>query len=55
MGMTVTLIPSIVEAYTKKNWDDLNEKFNKAIQIIIYVSLPMTGLSILSTQYGQSL
>ena len=50
MGMTVTLIPSIVEAYTKKNWDDLNEKFNKAIQIIIYVSLPMTiGLSILST------
>ncbi len=50
MGMTVTLIPSIVEAYTKQNWKDLTEKFNKAIQIIIFVSLPMAvGLSILST------
>ncbi|MDD2409717.1 MAG: polysaccharide biosynthesis protein [Bacilli bacterium] len=50
MGMTVTLIPSIVESYTKKNWSDLNNKFNKALQIIIYVSIPLTlGLSILAT------
>lgn len=50
MGMTVTLIPSIVESFTKKNWNNLNIKFNKALQIIIYVSVPLTlGLSILAT------
>ena len=50
MGMTVSLIPSIVEAYATKNWDDLNHKINKALQMIIYISLPLTlGLSILAT------
>lgn len=50
MGMTVTLIPSIVEAYATKNYRDLNNKINKSLQIVIYVSLPMTlGLSILAT------
>ncbi|MDD2504981.1 MAG: polysaccharide biosynthesis protein [Bacilli bacterium] len=50
MGMTVSLIPSIVEAYTSKNWDDLNHKINKALQMIIFISLPLTiGLSILAT------
>lgn len=49
MGMTITLIPSIVEAHATKNWKELNNKFNKALQIVIYVSLPMTvGLSILA-------
>lgn len=50
MGMTVTLIPSIVEAFATKNYEDLNRKFNKALQITIYVSLPLTfGLAILAT------
>lgn len=50
MGMTVTLIPSIVAAHATSNWKELNEKINKSIQIIVYVSLPMTiGLSILAT------
>ncbi len=49
MGMTVSLIPAIVEAYAVKKWDELNEKINKALQIIIYISLPLTlGLSILA-------
>jgi O-antigen/teichoic acid export membrane protein len=49
-GMTVTLIPSIVSAYAVKNYQELNEKLNKALQIVIFISLPMTiGLSILST------
>ena len=49
MGMTVTLIPSIVEAHTKKDYVELNNKFNKALQIIIFVSVPLTlGLSVLS-------
>ncbi len=50
MGMTVSLIPSIVEAYATKNWEDLNNKINKSLQMIIYISLPLTlGLSILAT------
>jgi len=50
IGMTMTLIPRIVEAYATKNWDDLNEKINKSLQIIFFVSLPLTlGLSILAT------
>ena len=40
MGMTVSLIPNIVEAFTLKKWDIVNEKFNKALQIIIFISLP---------------
>jgi len=50
IGMTITLIPRIVEAYTTKNWDDLNEKINRSLQIVVFISLPLTlGLSILST------
>lgn len=49
-GMSYALIPMIVSAYAVKNFKELNENLNKALQIIIYVSLPMTiGLSILST------
>lgn len=49
LGMTVTLIPSIVEAFATKDWNDLNHKINKALQIVIYVSLPLTlGVSILA-------
>ena len=40
MGMTVSLIPNIVEAFTLKKWDLVNERFNKALQIIIFISLP---------------
>ncbi len=49
-GMTYALIPMIVSSYAVKNFKELNEHLNKALQIIIYVSLPMTiGLSILAT------
>lgn len=49
-GMSYALIPMIVSAYAVKNFKELNEHLNKALQIIIFVSLPMTvGLSILST------
>jgi O-antigen/teichoic acid export membrane protein len=49
MGITVTLIPSIVEAYATHDWVDLNRKINKSLQIVIYVSLPLTfGLAILA-------
>lgn len=49
MGMTISLIPTIVEAYTLKNYKEVNNKLNQALQIIIMVSLPMAiGLSLLS-------
>ena len=50
MGMSTSLIPTMVTAYTLKNWKEVNNKFNQALQILIFVSLPMTiGLSMLST------
>lgn len=50
MGMSTSFIPTMVTAYTLKNWKEVNNKFNQALQILIFVSLPMTiGLSLLST------
>ena len=50
MGMTVSLIPIIVEAFTKKDFKEVNFKLNQALQIIVFISLPMTiGISMLST------
>ncbi len=50
MGMSTSLIPTMVTAYTLKNWKEVNNKFNQALQILIFVSLPMTiGLSLLSS------
>ena len=50
LGMTMSLIPNIVADYTEKKYIALNHKINKAIQIILFTSLPMTvGISILAT------
>lgn len=49
MGMTVSLIPTIVSAYTMKNYPEVERKLNQALQMIIMISLPMAvGLSLLS-------
>lgn len=49
IGMTTSLIPTIVGAYTLKNWDEVNNKLNKALQLILIVCIPMcVGLSLLS-------
>ena len=48
-GMTTSLIPTIVNAYTLNKWDKVAQTFNKAMQIIFVISLPMVvGISILS-------
>ncbi len=48
-GMVTSLIPTIVGAYTLKKWDEVNSKFNKALQLILVICLPMcVGLSLLS-------
>lgn len=50
MGLTVSLIPNIVTAFTLKKWDDVNDKLNQALQIILFVSIPcVIGISMLST------
>ncbi len=60
MGMTISLIPSIVEAYTLKNWKEVERKINISLKMIIFISLPMAvGLSFLAPSvwtvfYGQS-
>ena len=60
MGMSTSFIPTMVNAFTLKKWDEVNNKFNQAIQILLVVSIPMTiGLSLLSSEvwsafYGPS-
>jgi len=50
MGMSTSLIPTIVESYTLGNWKDVNDKYNLAIQILLFISLPMTiGISLLGS------
>lgn len=61
MGMTISLIPTIVSSYTKHDWMDVEDKINKSISMVIFISLPLVlGLMILSAQvwrvfYGYSL
>ena len=37
MGMSTSFIPTMVTAYTLKNWKEVNNKFNQAIQIILLI------------------
>ena len=48
-GMSVSLIPTIVSSYVKKDWKDVNNKLNKALQMIFIISIPMAvGISLLA-------
>ncbi len=50
LGLTMSLIPAIVSSYTKKNYNEVNSKINKALQIVLFASIPLTvGISTLST------
>ncbi len=41
-GLVTSLIPNIVTSFTKHDMDDVNYKFNKAIQCVLLVIVPMT-------------
>ncbi len=41
-GLVTSLIPNIVTSFTKKDMKDVNQKFNKAIQCVLLVIVPMT-------------
>jgi O-antigen/teichoic acid export membrane protein len=48
-GLTVSLIPNIVSAYTLGKTKTVNNIFNKALQIVLFVSMPCAiGLSFLA-------
>jgi len=50
MGMMPGLIAAMVEAFTLKNYKEVNNKFNKAMEINIFITLPMcVGISLLSS------
>lgn len=49
MGMTVSLIPTIVSAYTKKDKREVENKINKSVGMMFYISLPLVlGLAVLA-------
>lgn len=48
-GLTVSLIPNIVSAYTLKKNAEVNKILNKAFQIVLFISMPAAiGLSFLA-------
>lgn len=49
MGLIVSLIPNMVEAKTLKKMDEVEKHFNKSLQMILVICIPMVlGISILS-------
>lgn len=41
-GLVTSLIPNIVSSFTKKDMNDVNSKFNKALQCVLLVIVPIT-------------
>lgn len=49
MGMTTSLIPTIVKEFTLNNYKEVSNKLNQALKLLITIALPMTvGLSLFS-------
>jgi len=49
MGMAMNLIPAITSSYATHNMKDVQNKINKSVSIMLFVSLPMAiGLAVLS-------
>jgi len=59
-GLVISLIPSLVSAYTLKNQKEVNMYFNKTLQVLLFIILPITiFMSIFASQvwnvfYGNS-
>ena len=47
IGLCTSVIPFIVTSFTEKKYDELNKKFNQAINIILTVSIPLSAFIIL--------
>ena len=40
-GLVISMIPNIVSSFVKKDIEDVNNKFNKALQILLLIILPL--------------
>jgi len=40
-GIAISLVPNIAKSYAKKDFEDINIKFNKTLQIFFYVAMPL--------------
>jgi len=50
VGLTTSLIPSITSSFVANKLDDVRKKINQALQVLLFVALPITfGLSFLAT------
>lgn len=50
IGMSASLVPNIVSSAVKKDWKGVNDKINRAYQIILIVAIPCAaGICILKT------
>ena len=51
MGLATSLIPHLIESYTKKDYKKSNDTFNQAISTMLAITLPLTiGIMILSNE-----
>ncbi len=41
-GLVISLIPNMVSAYVKKEKDNVNNFFNKSLQVLLFIILPLT-------------
>ncbi|MBQ6841377.1 MAG: polysaccharide biosynthesis protein [Bacilli bacterium] len=41
-GLVISLIPSLVASYTAKKQDEVNSYFNKSLQVLLFIILPIT-------------
>lgn len=49
LGLTASLIPALAGSYAVKNYKNVSDKFNQALQILLLVSVPLAvGLSFMS-------
>lgn len=49
IGITISLIPNISSSYVNNDFKDVSRKINQALQVVLFISLPMTiGLSFLA-------
>ena len=49
MGMTMSLVPTIVSAFARKDQKEVESKINKSISMIIFISLPLSiGINVLA-------
>lgn len=49
MGLSISIIPYIVSSYVKKDYKDVNKKFNQSVNIVLAITIPIAiGLIVLA-------